>query len=308
MKKLLYVILVFIGMMSMKTNTTVLSMSQMKYNIFYGEIETLGWKDLGNKYFVYNTLDETKTEISDVHLKDGFNGMPVPSGNLKYMVFFSGTEKLQYLNILNLKKSIVEQKVTIPLLSSELAISGNMRHITFCRNPGMYEKDYREIYIYNNKTGSLSRITSNDVPDYNPVFVPSGEAVFYLCQPNLSKTILRKYDIAKAVTEDVKTFSGTGYQLAQCMGNGLALLIKPEKDGIPFWLDMKTGKTKDINLERIYFAKASPDGKKLMYHQARKDDDSTWDLFVSDIDGKNPQMIAKPDNVDIFGVEWVNGK
>jgi hypothetical protein len=43
-----------------------------------------------------------------------------------------------------------------------------------------------------------------------------------------------------------------------------------------------------------------------MYHQARKDDDSTWDLFVSDIDGKNPQMIAKPDNVDIFGVEWVS--
>jgi hypothetical protein len=121
----------------------------------------------------------------------------------------------------------------------------------------------------------------------------------------LHSTILKKYHIAKATTESVKNFSGTGYDLNQWAENGLVLIINQNKNGTPFWLDLKTGQTKDINLDRIYDIKASPDGKRLMYHQARKDDESEWDLFVSDANGKNSKMIFKPDNVDIFGVEWV---
>lgn len=73
----------------------------------------------------------------------------------------------------------------------------------------------------------------------------------------------------------------------------MVLIINQNKNGTPFWLDLKTGQTKDINLDRIYFIKVSPDGKRLMYHQARKDDESEWDLFVSDAKGNSQERFAK---------------
>jgi tricorn protease-like protein len=237
--------------------------------------------------------------------------MPVPNRNLKYFTFFTKKDKSQYLNVLNLGKDKIEKKIKVPFLSCDLVLSKNIQRMAFCRYDIEGEdtgEDKRKIYFYENRSDKLIRVTNHDLPDYDPVFSPDEDFILYLNQASLSKTILKKYNIVKAIIEDVRTFSGTGYELAQWAENGLVLMINHNKNSTPFWLDMKTGKTKDINLERIYFAKASPDGKKLMYHQARKDDDSTWDLFVSDIDGKNPQMIAKPDNVDIFGVEWVNGK
>jgi tricorn protease-like protein len=306
MKKLIQILLVIIVLTintgSFAANSTISS----KYNIFYGEIEKRGAIDLGTRFFIYDINKKKRTEIKNTYLNEGSGGMPVPSRDLRFFTYFTEIGENQYLNVLDMDKNKIVKKVKVPLLSREAALSRNLQYITFCRD-GIEGEDKREIYFYDNKLGKLKQITINDFPDFNSVFSPDAGFILYLSEPNLNKTILKKYSIIEATTESVKTFNGTGYVLNQWAENGIVLMIN-HNNGIPFWLDLITDQTKDISLSRIHFIKASPDGKMLMYLQERKNNDSEWNLFVSDIDGKNPQMITKPDNVDIFGVEWVNGK
>jgi tricorn protease-like protein len=184
----LFGIFITLVIMSIGISSNALSFNgpvKDKYCIFYGEIETKGCIDLGTRYFIYNISNKKSMEI-----KNAFNGMPVPTRDLKHFVFFTKKGQNQYLNVLNTDKEKIEKKEKIPILSGELAVSKNMQYMAFCRDE-VEGDDKREIYFYNNKSSKLSKITTNDFPDYNPVFSPDGNFILYLSKPNLHSTILK---------------------------------------------------------------------------------------------------------------------
>lgn len=279
--------------------------SNEKMKIFFEEINNSGAYDSGSKYYFYDLKNKSKKEVTNKHLSNVFNGTPRITSDGKYLFYFVKENQKQFIKMLDLQTNSIKFNQEIPMLASELRISNDLKYLTYTINKTFYEKDTRNIFLLHLETKEITQITNNKLPAYNPVFSPTNDALVFLYQESFRKTILKKYYINNKTIEVLKIFPDSGYTLFQWLDGDKVLLTRKEKSGTPFILDLKTGKMTDLNLDKIYEISISPDGKKMVYLRALGYDDPSWDLYVSDIDGRNVIKIPYRNNIDIMSPQWV---
>lgn len=272
--------------------------------IFFGEIQSDGSQDIGSKRYIYDIKTQTKKELTSKHLRNVFNGIPRISYDQKYLAYFVKKDKNQFIYLLNLPNDSLDLNLEVPMLSGELQLSKNLNYMAFYRNIDMYNRKTKEIYLVNVNSKEISRITTNTVPDFNPIFSPDEEQLSFL-EEQPTKTFLKSYNIKSKKVSEIKVFPNTGYQLFQYLDNDRVLLSSKENQGSPFILNIKSGTIQKINLDRIYDISISPDGKRMVYLRAKSLEDPTWDLFITDMNGKIISKILYSDNIDILGPQWV---
>lgn len=273
--------------------------------IFFSEITKGSGQDLGTRYYLYDLNKQVKREIKSKYIKNVYNGLPQVSLDGELMVFFAKENNKTYLKLIDIYNDREVFSKEVPIYSGMLLMSDDKSHFAFCSNTDRWKSSTKEVHIYDTKTDSIKQITQNKMYDYNPIISPTNDSLVYLQMVDAQKTILKIYHFETGLTEDLKAFDDTGFNLFQWLDNNQLLLTKKENSGTPFLFNIRTGKTIDLHLDKIYDIKISPDKKRILYLQAPAYEDPTWSLYVSDIDGENLEKIPQEENVDIMAPQWV---
>ncbi len=307
MKK--YFLTLILGILVFPINA--LGENDNNYKIFFSEVRTSDTcaDYLETKYYIYDIKNKSRQEIINRSLANVCYDTPKILLGFNYIYFFTKEKNKQYACLLNIQNNTKEVFYEVPLKSSGLIASNNLKYMAFYRYINEDDWKSQKIFLSDLISKQILQITNNNVPDYDPIFSKDGESLFFLektlSEKNAMKTILKCYQIDKKQTTDLKVFSDSGYRLFQCLNNGEVLMARKDKGGIPFRLNLQTGKMTDLNIDRISDISISPDEKKMVYLQYMGYEDPAWDVFISDIDGKNVQKIPNARNIDIMAPQWV---
>lgn len=275
------------------------------YQIFFSEITKGSGQDLGTRYFLYDLNNQVKKEVRSKHIKNVYNGLPQVSLDGKFIVFFDNENEKTFLKLIDINNNREVLSKEVPTYSGMLFMSNDKNYFAFCSNTDRWKSTTKEVYIYDVKMDSIKQITQNNMYDYNPIISPTNDSLVYLQMKDTQKTILKRYYFENGLTEDLKTFDDSGFKLFQWLDNDQLLLTRKENSGTPFLLDLKTGETTNLALDKIYDIKISPDRKMILYLQAPAYEDPTWSLYVSDLAGSNIYKIPQEEKVDIMAPQWV---